>query len=59
MRDAPPHILAGQGYIVAVQDVRGTFESEGEPVLYGSAEEDGYDTVDWIAKQEWSNGKVV
>ena len=47
-----------RGYALVVQDVRGLFGSEGE---YGPAVndlEDGYDTVEWIAAQPWSNGKV-
>jgi putative CocE/NonD family hydrolase len=47
------------GYIVVFQHVRGRFSSEG---TYGSphhmSRQDGYDTVDWIVKQPWSNGKV-
>lgn len=53
-----PYVLAGQGYVVAVQDVRGTYESYGEYIAYGRATEDGYDTVDWLAKQPWSTGKI-
>ena len=50
--------LAGQGYIVAVQDTRGKFESEGEYVMAADDTRDGYDAVDWLAKQPWSTGKV-
>jgi putative CocE/NonD family hydrolase len=52
-------MFAGQGYVVAVQDVRGRYESQGE-FRFSSAQErtDGYDTVSWIASQPWSNGKV-
>ena len=51
------------GYACVVQDFRGRFDSEGEdwPVfLHGGwgEHQDGYDTVEWIAKQPWSNGKV-
>ena len=53
------HFFSSQGYIVAVQDCRGKFESEG---IYsppaGNEANDGYDTVDWLTKQDWSNGKV-
>jgi putative CocE/NonD family hydrolase len=47
-----------RGYITVIQDCRGRFKSEGE--FYGFAHEglDGYDTVEWIACQPWSNGKV-
>jgi hypothetical protein len=50
--------FAGQGYAVAVQDVRGKFESEGEFIVSGSDVPDGYDTDSWIAAQSWSNGKI-
>ncbi len=53
-----PAIFAGQGYVVAVQDTRGRFESEGRFVVQGGDQEDGYDTVEWLAAQPWSNGKV-
>ena len=46
------------GYIFMVQDVRGTGESEGEFCSFHQEAEDGYDTVEWIAEQSWSNGKV-
>ena len=52
------HMFASHGFLVATQDSRGKFESEG---IYsppaGHEAEDGYDTVDWIAKQPWSNGQ--
>jgi hypothetical protein len=51
--------FASQGFVVAIQDCRGKFESEG---IYsppaGQEAEDGYDAVDWLAKQPWSNGKI-
>ena len=46
------------GYIVIYQDCRGRHSSEGEFVKYLSDGEDGYDTVRWIEKQPWCNGKV-
>jgi predicted acyl esterase len=57
-------IFANQkGYAFVAQDFRGRFKSEGNdyPVFlsYGWGEhQDGYDTVEWIASQKWSNGKV-
>ncbi len=53
-----PYIFAGQGLVVAYQDTRGRFESEGEFVVQGRDQEDGYDTVEWLAAQPWSNGKI-
>ncbi|MBL8269292.1 MAG: CocE/NonD family hydrolase [Steroidobacter sp.] len=46
------------GYAVAVQDVRGRFNSEGVYTVAMGDAEDGYDTVDWLSKQSWSNGNV-
>lgn len=47
-----------KGYIVIQQDVRGTHGSEGvlEPMLNEGP--DGYDTIAWIAKQPWSDGRI-
>lgn len=49
-----------RGYAAVVQDVRGKWGSEGvfEPNLARNEISDGYDTVDWIAKQAWSDGRV-
>ena len=49
---------ASRGYVVFLQDVRGRYTSDGEwyPFLHES--EDGYDTIEWIAAQPYSNGKV-
>jgi uncharacterized protein len=49
---------ARKGYVCVIQDVRGKFRSEGEwlPVVHEA--DDGYDTIDWIAAQPWSDGQV-
>ena len=49
---------ARRGYAVAIQDCRGRFGSEGvwEPFL--NEAKDGYDAIEWLAAQPWSNGKV-
>lgn len=47
-----------RGYAVVVQDVRGRYDSEGEFVPYQQESKDGYDTIEWAAKQPWSNGSV-
>ena len=52
------YFFAGQGYLVAVQDVRGRFESGGIFTLNAAEREDGYDTVGWLSRQPWSNGKI-
>ncbi|MEK6299661.1 MAG: CocE/NonD family hydrolase [Acidobacteriota bacterium] len=47
-----------RGFALAVQDCRGTFQSEGEYRPFMTDHLDGFDTVEWAAKQKWSNGKV-
>ena len=47
-----------RGYVYLLQDVRGRHESEGKWEPFRSDIEDGYDTVEWAAKQPWSNGQV-
>lgn len=47
-----------RGYAVVVQDVRGRYESEGVFEQLRHEPEDGDDTLNWIASQTWSNGKI-
>ncbi len=47
-----------RGYALIAQDVRGRYESEGENRPFETDIEDGYDTVEWIAEQAFSNGKI-
>jgi putative CocE/NonD family hydrolase len=49
---------AKRGYVHIVQDVRGRNDSAGEWSPFVNERKDGYDTIDWIAKQGWSDGKV-
>ena len=51
-------LMAGQGYVVAVQDKRGRYESEGSYIIFGGDADDGAETIDWLGKQPWSNGRV-
>lgn len=46
------------GYAYVTQDQRGRFRSEGEYTPHENELDDGYDTVEWIARQPWSNGRV-
>ncbi len=48
-----------RGYAVIVQDVRGRYESPGSFDPYKHEGRDGYDTIEWIAAQPWSNGPVA
>ena len=51
-----------RGYVVALQDLRGRYRSEGTGQYHHTANpregEDGYDTIEWLAAQDWSNGRV-
>lgn len=49
---------ANKGYAVVSQDVRGRADSEGELIPFYNERDDGYDTIDWIIAQDWSDGKV-
>jgi putative CocE/NonD family hydrolase len=51
-------MFAGQGYVVAVQDTRGKFESEGSYTISKDDVADGSDATTWLATQPWSSGKV-
>lgn len=53
-----PEYFARRGYIVVIEDVRGRYKSPGH-FYHGIYEgNDGYDTIEWIARQPWSNGKI-
>ncbi len=47
-----------RGYVWVAMDVRGRGDSEGTFVPYRHDALDGYDAIEWCAKQEWSTGKV-
>ncbi len=49
---------AERGYAFVTQDVRGKYDSEGRYILFRNEALDGYDTVEWIGAQQWSNGKI-
>jgi putative CocE/NonD family hydrolase len=50
--------FAARGYVTVVQDTRGRGDSGGEFDPFFQEGRDGYDAVEWIAKQRWSNGRV-
>ncbi len=51
--------FARHGYVVAVQDMRGRYRSEGTFSKVQPADAtDGYDVVEWLGRQPWSNGSV-
>jgi uncharacterized protein len=47
-----------RGYVYAIQDVRGRFRSEGRFEAWLREGPDGFDTIEWLARQPWCSGKV-
>ncbi len=47
-----------RGYAYVIQNERGHFFSEGNYDILGPPVTDGYDTLEWMKNQPWSNGKV-
>ncbi len=47
-----------RGYAWVGQNERGHFFSEGHYDILGAPITDGYETIDYLSKQPWSNGKV-
>ncbi len=51
--------FAQHGYVFLLVDVRGRGNSGGDFEPFANEGRDGYDVVEWIAKQPWCNGKVT
>ncbi len=51
--------FARHGYVFVLVDVRGRGNSEGKFAPFENEGRDGYDVVEWLAKQPWCNGKVA
>lgn len=51
--------FVSRGYVHVIADVRGAGDSEGTYNFQGRKEQnDGYDLIEWIAKQPWCDGNV-
>ena len=50
--------FAKRGFSAVVFDVRGRYESEGEFVAWELDGPDAQDSLDWVAAQSWSNGRL-
>ena len=50
--------LSDHGFAVALQDVRGRHDSDGDFYPFHQEGPDGYDSIEWFAEQEWCTGKV-
>ena len=61
IRSTPDYLdtYLAAGYAILQQHERGRFLSEGEMHMLGQADEDGWDTLSWIAAQDWSDGQVA
>jgi putative CocE/NonD family hydrolase len=51
--------FARHGYVFALVDVRGRGDSGGTFDPFAQEARDGYDVVEWLARQPWANGKVA
>jgi uncharacterized protein len=52
------HYFVRRGYAVVYQDCRGRYKSAGHFTKYLNEAEDGYDTLAWLVRQSWCNGRV-
>jgi len=50
--------FAQRGYVCVIQDCRGCYQSAGDVNFLFPEAHDGYDTLQWIDAQPWSNGRV-
>jgi predicted acyl esterase len=51
--------FVSNGYVHVIADVRGSSPSEGQwNFLDKEEQQDGYELIEWIAKQPWCNGNV-
>jgi uncharacterized protein len=54
-----PAYWCRQGYALANVDPRGVGHSQGDINMFGTQDgRDGYDFIEWLAAQEWCNGKI-
>lgn len=55
---ATAEAIYNKGYAFVIQDCRGSGDSEGYYKPWTHDAEDGYDTIEWMAEQDWCTGKV-
>ena len=51
-------LFTDAGYVYVIQDVRGKGHSQGHYDAFFNDTEDGYDTVEALAAEPWSNGQI-
>src|ERR1700722_13512503 len=50
--------FAARGYVYVAMDVRGRGDSDGKYTPQRNEGLDGYDSIEWCARQPWSTGKI-
>lgn len=50
--------LLSEGYVIAIQDTRSASDPEGKTMPCFDDTEDGHDTIEWLSKLEYTNGKI-
>ncbi|MCC5957763.1 MAG: CocE/NonD family hydrolase [Rhodobacteraceae bacterium] len=58
-REELARFFTDAGFVVVFQDCRGRYGSEGRFTKYRGEAEDGFDTLEWIARQPWCDGQVA
>ncbi len=53
------YYFSQNGYVLVLIDARGRGNSEGDFNPFLQEAKDGYDIVEWLANQLWSNGKIA
>ena len=56
--EPPLFDIASRGYAVLHVSLRGSGKTGGTNDIYSHYGQDGYDAIEWMAKQPWCNGRV-
>ena len=51
-------LMTSDGFAIAIQDVRGRFQSEGDFFPLENERYDGIEVIDWLREQDWCNGDI-
>lgn len=58
-REELARFFTDAGFVVVFQDCRGRYGSDGRFTKYRGEAEDGFDTLNWVARQDWCDGQVA
>lgn len=58
-RSLPVQPALDAGFTILVQNCRGTGRSDGELRAFENETADGLDTLEWVIRQPWCDGKIV